>query len=85
MPDVAAVLVNYNAGHELRRALQSIADDMRGCSWEGVVVDNASADGSQTIAAEFAPVVRLIRNDSNTGSRPPTPDHCWASSTLAGP
>jgi N-acetylglucosaminyl-diphospho-decaprenol L-rhamnosyltransferase len=67
VPDVAAVLVNYNAGHELRRALQSIADDMRGCSWEGVVVDNASADDSQTIAAEFAPVVRLIRNDSNIG------------------
>ena len=51
VPDVAAVLVNYNAGNELRRALQSIADDLRGCSWEGVVIDNASVDGSETIAA----------------------------------
>jgi GT2 family glycosyltransferase len=67
VPDIAAVLVNYNAGNELRRALQSIADDLGGSSWEGVVVDNASADGSQTIAAEFAPAVRLIRNDSNIG------------------
>ena len=67
MPDVAAVLVNYNAGNELRRALQSLADDLRGRLWEGVVIDNASADGSETIAAEFAPAVRLIRNASNIG------------------
>ena len=67
VPEIAAILVNYNAGSELRRALQSIADDLRGRSWEGVVVDNASADGSYTIASEFAPGVRLIRNDSNIG------------------
>jgi GT2 family glycosyltransferase len=65
--EVAAVLVNFNAGAELRVALQSIADDLQGRSWEGVVVDNASTDGSADIALEFAPHVRLLRNAANVG------------------
>jgi GT2 family glycosyltransferase len=64
---VAAVLVNYNAGDELRRALHSIADQLHGDAWEGVVVDNASSDGSDAIANELAPAVRLVRNQSNVG------------------
>jgi glycosyltransferase involved in cell wall biosynthesis len=40
-PEIAAILVNYNAGAELARALRSIADEMTGRSWEAVVVDNA--------------------------------------------
>jgi N-acetylglucosaminyl-diphospho-decaprenol L-rhamnosyltransferase len=64
---IAAVLVNYNAGQELRAALQSIREDLVGREWEGVVVDNASADGSPAIVAEFAPNVRLVRNLENVG------------------
>jgi GT2 family glycosyltransferase len=64
---VAAVVVNYNAGHELRLALQSIADECAGRDWEGVVVDNASSDGSGAIAEQFAPAVRLLRNAQNVG------------------
>lgn len=66
-PAVAAVLVNYNAGDELRLALQSIADELDGRPWEAVVVDNASIDGSAAIAEEFAPQVRLLRNTVNIG------------------
>jgi GT2 family glycosyltransferase len=66
-PELAAVLVNYNAGDELRRALASIAADWADRSWEAVVVDNASSDGSAGIAAEFAPHVRLIANRENGG------------------
>ena len=66
-PTIAAVLVNFNAGDELRRALQSIADQQHGRAWEAVVVDNASSDGSAEIALEFAPQVRLIRNADNVG------------------
>jgi len=66
-PDVSAIVVNYNAGPELRRALQSIADELAGCRWEAVVVDNASSDGSGAIPAEFAPPVRLLRNAQNVG------------------
>lgn len=66
-PAIAAVLVNYNAGPELREALQSIADELGSRPWEAVVVDNASVDGSEAIATGFAPQVRLIRNRENIG------------------
>lgn len=66
-PLLSAVLVNYNAGEELRRALQSIADEMQGLLWEAVVVDNASSDGSQSIVAEFAPLASLVANHDNVG------------------
>jgi GT2 family glycosyltransferase len=65
--EVAAILVNYNAGNELRRALQSIADEMHEMPWQAVVVDNASTDGSAAITREFAPQVSLIENRDNVG------------------
>jgi N-acetylglucosaminyl-diphospho-decaprenol L-rhamnosyltransferase len=66
-PVLSAVLVNYNAGDELRRALQSIADEMHGQAWEAVVVDNASIDGSPSVVAEFAPLASLVANTDNIG------------------
>lgn len=66
-PSVTAIIVNFNAGAELRRALQSIADDMGERPWEAVVVDNASVDGSAAIALEFHPHVTLIPNTQNVG------------------
>ena len=66
-PEVAAIVVNYNAGGELARALRSIADEMSGRAWEAVVVDNASIDGSAALVDEFAPDVRLVRNNTNVG------------------
>jgi GT2 family glycosyltransferase len=66
-PAIASVLVNYNAGDELRAALQSIADAIGRTPWEAVVVDNASTDGSEAIVEEFATVARLIRNAENVG------------------
>ena len=67
MAELTAIIVNYNAGDELRRALQSIADELAGQPWEGVVVDNASADGSAAGTREFAPRVRLLSNQQNVG------------------
>lgn len=66
-PVLSAILVNYNAGDELRRALQSIADEMHGQPWEAAVVDNASIDGSAATVAEFAPHASLIANARNVG------------------
>jgi GT2 family glycosyltransferase len=65
--EIAAVIVNYNAGSELVLALQSLAADLAGREWEAVVVDNASTDGSDTLTHAFAPRVRLIRNSTNVG------------------
>ena len=66
-PEIAAILVNYNAGGELARALRSIADEMVGRSWEAFVVDNASSDGSVASVADFAPMVQLVQNTANVG------------------
>jgi GT2 family glycosyltransferase len=66
-PRVCAILVNYNAGLELRRALQSIADELAGIAWEAVVVDNGSSDGSTAIVEELTPQVHLLRNGDNVG------------------
>jgi GT2 family glycosyltransferase len=66
-PEIAAVLVNYNSGGELRQALRSIAGAMAGRPWEAIVVDNASQDDSEAAAAEFAPHATLIRNADNVG------------------
>jgi GT2 family glycosyltransferase len=66
-PQCAAILVNYNAGPELERALRSIADEMAGQSWQGIVVDNASVDGSATKVNQFLSDVRLVRNEANVG------------------
>ena len=66
-PLIAAVVVNYNAGGELARALRSIADEMAGRAWDAVVVDNASTDGSAASVEEFAPMVRLVQNAGNVG------------------
>jgi len=66
-PEIAAILVNYNAGGELARALRSIADEMVGRSWEAFVVDNASSDGSGAAVADFAPMVQLVQNTANVG------------------
>jgi GT2 family glycosyltransferase len=63
----AAVLVNYNAGAELERALRSISDELAGHPWEGVVVDNASTDGSAAAVEACSAHVRLIGNSTNAG------------------
>jgi GT2 family glycosyltransferase len=67
MPDVAAILVDYNAGDELRQALESIAADLGDRSWEAVVVDNASTDASSGTLTDFGPTVSVIRNADNVG------------------
>ena len=66
-PGVTAVIVNYNAGAELRQALESIAADLGDAPWEAVVVDNASTDGSAETVLEFQPHAALLRNPQNVG------------------
>ena len=65
--EVTAIVVNFNAGDDLREALASIARELAGRGWEGFVVDNASQDGSAAIAQEFAPAVTLVSNTANIG------------------
>ena len=64
---LTAVLVNYNSGAEIARALRSIADEVPDGAWEAIVIDNASADGSDRIAADFGAPVRVVSNAENRG------------------
>jgi GT2 family glycosyltransferase len=66
-PIYAVVLVNYNAGDELARALQSVDDELSGQPWQGLVVDNASVDGSTAAVEAFRDHVTLVRNSVNVG------------------
>ena len=66
-PVYAAILVNYNAGAELERALRSISDELAGQPWEGLVVDNGSIDGSSAAVDGFAANMRLASNSANVG------------------
>lgn len=66
IPAVAAVIVNYNSGGDLRHALASVGQASLE-AWEAVVVDNASSDGSEQAALAFGPSVRLVRNAKNVG------------------
>jgi len=61
---VAAVIVNYNAGESLTGCIASIAAD--GVE-EIVVVDNASVDGSAERAADSFPDVLVVRPGRNLG------------------
>jgi GT2 family glycosyltransferase len=65
--DVSIIVVNWNTRDLLRDCLQSIGRHAGTETFEIIVADNHSADGSaEMVAAEF-PDVRLIRNSENLG------------------
>lgn len=64
---LSIAIVNWNTRELLRQCLQSVFDQTQRYSFEIIVVDNASTDGSaEMVAAEF-PTVRLIKNEDNRG------------------
>jgi len=65
--DVSIVIVNWNAVDYLRGCLRSIAEQTRACTYEVIVADNASTDGSQELLRSEFPAVRAILNDANHG------------------
>jgi GT2 family glycosyltransferase len=67
VPDLAVVVVNYNAGGHLLACLTSVLAMAGDASLEVVVVDNASRDGSARAAAERFPEVRVIETGTNRG------------------
>jgi len=64
-PDISVVVVNWNRREYLRACLASLAGQ-RGASFETIVVDNGSSDGSAEMArSQFG--VRVIANAANLG------------------
>ncbi|EKD78510.1 MAG: hypothetical protein ACD_41C00337G0014 [uncultured bacterium] len=67
MIDVSISIVSWNVRDQLRTCLQSIQQYTTGLTYEIIVVDNASADGSADMVAKDFPDIRLIRNATNRG------------------
>ena len=58
-------IVSYNTRDLLQRCLRSIFKYTRGLSFEVIVVDNGSTDGSAAMVEQEFPQVKLIRNKTN--------------------
>ncbi len=64
-PDVSVVIVSWRVREHLARCLAALPAAAEGLSYEVIVVDNASADGSVEMVRERFPDVRLVANDGN--------------------
>ena len=65
--DVSVIVVNWNTRDFLRQCLRSVYAHTRDVSFEVIVVDNASEDGSPHMVRSECPKVTLIQNDRNRG------------------
>jgi GT2 family glycosyltransferase len=65
--DLSIVIVSYNSVHLLGRCLSSIRAQTVGLSYEIIVVDNRSSDGTLTMLRTEWPAVRLIACEVNHG------------------
>lgn len=65
-PDVSIVIVNWNGRRYLDACLTAVAAQ-QGVSFETIVVDNASTDGSAELVRERFPWVRVVSLPVNRG------------------
>lgn len=65
--DLSIVIVNWNARDYLKKCVASIYKDATNPSFEIIVVDNASSDGSTEMLRNEFPGVILIENKNNLG------------------
>jgi len=65
--DVSIIIVNYNTKDLTINCLRSIFRHTSGISYEVIVVDNSSIDGSQKSIKKLFPQVILIENKENMG------------------
>jgi GT2 family glycosyltransferase len=67
MLDLSIIIVNYNTREFLKRCIVSIAENVKEITYETIVVDNNSSDGSAEMIKKEFPKVRLIANKINGG------------------
>lgn len=66
-PDLSVIIVSFNPGSFLQACLKAIPAAVGDASWEILLVDNGSTDGSVAGALAAMPAVRLIEAGSNRG------------------
>lgn len=67
MTDLSIIIVNWNIKQALKDCLESIRKNVCGISYEIIIVDNNSSDGSVEMIQEEYPTVILIKNNQNIG------------------
>ncbi|MCX7983452.1 MAG: glycosyltransferase [Bacteroidetes bacterium] len=65
--DVSVIIVNYNVKDFLQQTLLSLQKSLKNLSFEIIVIDNASDDGSAAMVRQKYPGVILIENTENVG------------------
>src|SRR5437868_6036428 len=65
--DVSILIVNYNTRELTLECIRSVYEQTKALSFEVILVDNASTDGSADAIAEDYPEVQLIRLERNIG------------------
>jgi GT2 family glycosyltransferase len=66
-PSLGVVIVSYNCRELLSGCLTSLPAGADGLSYETIVVDNDSSDGTYVWLQDVHPEVRAIRNSTNLG------------------
>lgn len=64
---VSIIIVSWNTRDALRDCLKSVFKQTKGGSFEAIVIDNASSDGSAQMVKQEFPQVILIENIDNRG------------------
>ena len=67
VPDMSIVLVCWNNLSYLEPCLESLYESEMKSTFDVVVVDNGSTDGSQEMLREKYPQIQIIQNDHNVG------------------
>ena len=65
--DVSILIISYNTRELTLACLESVYAQTSGISFEVIVADNASADGSADAIAEKFPQAKLVRLEKNIG------------------
>src|SRR3972149_5340490 len=65
--DLSILIVNWKTKAFLEECLQSIYSSVKNISFEVIVVDNNSSDGSAEMVRKSFPEARLIENKENAG------------------
>ncbi|HZP56135.1 MAG TPA: glycosyltransferase family 2 protein [Dehalococcoidia bacterium] len=67
MPNVSVVVVTHNSAADVGRCLTSLRAHVTGVTFEAIVVDNASDDGTADLVEREHPWARVVRRATNGG------------------
>lgn len=65
--ELSIIIVNWNVKDYLKHCLVSVFEQVLNPSYEVIVIDNDSSDGSKQMIREHFPQVKLIENETNNG------------------